>query len=176
MINSSMAGLEKWIGFENIFENSMNFKNLSSIVSIISLQLDDKAARNMLKIIERKYKYPKGKCLDIKIGIDPEFNKDKAVSLLIGFKQKSGIEVILKMTDPNREYFMSDSFSFSGKEIKKRLDPKHITKMDIYKVQLHEFDNLGEDKEANCRNYEKDTNKSFKTFEIEIWLHAALVY
>ena len=34
--------------------------------------------------------------------------------------------------------------------------------MDIYKLQLHEFDNLEADKEANCQNYEKDINKSFK--------------
>ena len=78
------------------------------------------------------------------------------MSLLIAFKQESGVEVILKITDPNREHFMSDSFSFPGREIKKRLDPKHIANLDIYKVQLQEFYNLEEDKEANCKNYEKD--------------------
>ena len=43
------------------------------------------------------------------------------------------------------------------------MDPKNRTTLDIYRVQLHEFDNLEEDKEANCQNYEKDKNVSFKT-------------
>ena len=43
------------------------------------------------------------------------------------------------------------------------LDPEILTTSDIYRVQMHEMDNLEEDKEANCKNYEKERNQSFKT-------------
>ena len=58
---------------------------------------------------------------------------------------------------------MSDSFSFSGREIRKKLDPELGNKLDIYRVQMHQVDNLEEDKKANCKDYEKDTNQSYKT-------------
>ena len=130
-------------GLEKIFENAVNFKNISGIYT--SLLLDNKKARTGLEIRERKYKYPEGKCFEIKIDIDPALIGDKCVDLLILLGQKEQVKVNLKITDPNREYFMSDSFSFSGREIKKNLDPKLGTTLDIYRVQMHEFENLEED-------------------------------
>jgi hypothetical protein len=53
-------------GLELIFENAVNFKNFSSIVQYIGLFLDNKEAINGIKIAERNYKYPDGKCFDIK--------------------------------------------------------------------------------------------------------------
>jgi hypothetical protein len=150
------------IGLEQFFENAFMFKNFSSIISSIYLKLDNKATRNLMKITERKFRYPDGKCFDIKMEIDADLYQQKVLDLQIFFNQLKEVEVNIKITDPNREYFMSDSFTFSGNEIKKNLDPEHKTSFDIYRVQIHEYDELEEDEEANCKTYGKDKNQSFK--------------
>ena len=58
----------------------------------IGLFLDNKRVIHGIKMIERNYKYPEGKCFDIKIDIDPELIEDKCVDLLIGFKQERGVD------------------------------------------------------------------------------------
>ena len=57
---------------------------------------------------------------------------------------------------------MKDEFTFLGKEIKKHPDPNHAATLDIYRVQIKENVNFEEDEEANCEDYEKEENESFK--------------
>ena len=78
------------------------------------------------------------------------------------FQEYGNNTINIKITDPNREYFLSDEFTFFGKEIKKRPNPNKAATLDIYRVQIKENEALEEDKEANCEDYEKEENESFK--------------
>ena len=145
-----------------LFEMAFMFKNFSNIVQKYKLYLDDAKKTNCLKIKERKFRYPDGKCFDIIVDIDPADHKTKVIAFIIYFKEVENITVHVKISDPHREHFLSDMFSFSGAEIKKILDPSHDKTIDIYRVQINENIDIEEDQETNCKRYQKQKNESFK--------------
>ena len=155
---------------EQFFENAVMLKNSSSIISTLLLRLNSVEANDPVEIKERKFRYPDGKCFDIKIKIDPDFNRKKNVDLRVAFNEVENIEKVnIKITDPNREYFLSDMFTFSGKEIKKSLDLAHEKTLDVYKVQIHESIELEEDAEAGCKIIGRTKTKASSNVSSQLW-------
>ena len=147
---------------ESFFENEVKFRNFSQIVSRLVLQLDSLETANSLQIMERKFRYPDGKCYDININIDQYLKMGKAIDLTVWFNEDENTMVNIKITDPNREYFLSDIFTFSGNEIKKHLGAEHENTLDTYRVQIQEFNQMEEDEEAKCKPYKNSENESFR--------------
>ena len=83
------------------------------------------------------------------LDIDPAYHQTKVIYFMISFKKVENITVHVKITDPLREHFLSDMFSFSGAYIKKNLAPSHDKTLDIYKVKINENIELEEDEETN---------------------------
>ena len=117
---------------------------------------------DFVNIRERKFRYPDGKCFDFDINIKLLNSFSKVLSLILGFNDEN-TTITMRITDPHREYFLSDVFTFSGKEINKTLSPEYKPTMDIFKVQVQENIDCEEDKESNCEEYEN--GKMMKSFK-----------
>ena len=74
---------------------------------------------------------------------------------MLEFHDLSNSSIFLRITDPYREYFLSDVFTFSGSEIKKSLDPEEENVYDIFKIQIQKNVYRDDDKEVNCKEYGK---------------------
>ena len=149
------------VGVEQFFENAYIVKNISTLLKEWNFYMDDKRKNRFVKILERKYKYPDGKCLDVMIDTDHKEFHPMVVSLILLFNEIKNADTInIRITDPLREYFLTDIFSFSGKEIKKSLNSDKTS--NIYRIQIKEFVQLEDDDESNCLNYHLMT-KGYKT-------------
>ena len=156
-----------WIGngsnkIDQAFENASMLKNFRSITKSFALNHGDENETDSLEIKERKFRYPDGKCFDLNIKLDASKDYEQNAELKITFQEYGNNTVNIKITDPNREYFLSDEFTFFGKDIKKHPNPNNAATLDIYRVQIRENVDLEEDEEANCEDYEKENKDSFK--------------
>ena len=148
---------------DQVFENASMLKNFSSIAKSYTLNYGGGNETDSLEIKERKFRYPDGKCFDLNIKLDASKNVEQNADLKIIFQEYGNNTVNIKITDPNREYFISDEFTFFGKEIKKPPLLNNVAPtLDIYRVQIKEHVALEEDKEANCEDYEEEEKESFK--------------
>ena len=114
-----------------------------------------------LEITERKFRYPDGKCFDINVTIgDDGLGLEEVVDLTVWFTEDENSLVDIKITDPHRDYFLSDKFSFSGDRIRKHLDDTHEPSFDTYRVEVQQFNEQQEDQQVKCKFYGK--NETFK--------------
>ena len=98
------------VGVEQFFENAYIVKNISTLLKEWNFYMDDKRKNRFVKILERKYKYPDGKCLDVMIDTDHKEFHPMVVSLILLFNEiKNADTVSIRITDPLRECI----FSFS---------------------------------------------------------------
>ena len=154
----------KGIGIDDLFESASLFKTFNSVVKMYELQLDNKNMTEAIQIRERKFRYPDGKCFDFKFRIT---SKDKhkvegRVAFLLKFHDLTNSSIFLRITDPYREYFLSDVFTFSGSEIRKSLDPDEGNIFDIYKIQIRKNVHRDDDIEVNCKEYDTGGKDGFK--------------
>jgi hypothetical protein len=103
-----------WNGNRNIdigklFENAFLFKNFTSIVASFSLKLGNEDVSDFVNIQERKFRYPDGKCFDFDIKIKTLNSYGTVLILILGFND-ANTTITMRITDPHREYFLSDVF------------------------------------------------------------------
>ena len=151
------------IDIETLFENASMFNRLKSPPFSYYLQWGNLKVSEFVTIIEQTFKYPDGKCFNIEIKINSDLNYilSSVPSLMLGF-ENANASVTVRITDPYREYFLSDVFTFSGKEITKNLHPQYENNADIYKVKIQENMDCEEDKEVKCQDYRNKETGSFK--------------
>ena len=150
-------------GIKNVFENAFLFKNFRTAISEFHLFLGDENISEFVNIIERNFRFPDGKCFDFKINISSKYDYSfgKVMDLELILEDRNATARV-SITDPYREYFLSDVFTFSGKEIKKTLNPEIGHSYDIYKLQILQNIHSEDDKEANCKEYTSEEKGSFK--------------
>ena len=136
-----------------LFENASMLKNFSSVVAHHTLFIGTENQTNSVVVRERKFRYPDGKCFDLNINIDENKNVESNLDLKIFFRKFANMTVNIKITDPNREHFISNEFTHNGNKIKKHDEEKAA--LDIYRVEIHENIEMEEDAEAKCREYER---------------------
>ena len=148
---------------KQFLEDSVTFKTWEDVIFKYILTLGNTNIGSSVKILERKYLFPNGKCFDLKIKLnklDDDLSIDKETVLTLIFKDQNDLEIKVKISDPHREYFLSDDFTFYGQEVKKKLNATTRNSMDLYKLKIKE--NIGDEKdpEAHCKEY--DEKDSFK--------------
>ena len=138
---------------EDFLENAFSFKHMKSVILEYGLFLGNENLTDAVKILEQKIQYPQGKCFDIRIKMhsDTFITVDEVVELWLELKHEEQFEV--KISDPFRNHFLSDEFSFFGKDIKQS---------GVYEIQIKENIDSEEDSEANCKDYTTEGRGSYK--------------
>ena len=149
---------------DQFLENSALFKNLENIIQKYELFLGSANITDTIRVSEQEFRYPSGKCFDFKfmISAEKQMKGGEVLDFRLGLEDKTNTEINVKLTDPNREYFLSDDFTFFGNSIMKQLDPSQKSNMAIYKVQVKENIGCEEDSEANCKDYTTEGRGSYK--------------
>ena len=99
---------------KQIFEKSYKQPNIEELFRDDSFMKFDKIIRSRLDWIEKPMVYPEGRCLTL------NFTKTNNLETTIIMKFKNTNftgKLELSITDPHREYYRPDIFSFSGERI-----------------------------------------------------------
>ena len=99
---------------KQIFEKSYKHPSIEDLFRDDSFMKFDKIIRSRLDWIEKPMVYPEGRCLML------NFTKTNHLetTLIMKFKNTNFTgKLELTITDPNREYYRPDIFSFSGERI-----------------------------------------------------------
>ena len=152
---------------EQFLENSVTFQNLRSVIYKYTFSVGNNNLSNAINVAERKFLYPDGKCFDlnIKLNANVSHNIGKEAVLTLILNNKKDTEVRVHITDPHREHFLSDYFTFHGQDVKKKLDETNVNSMDLYKLKIKERIGDMRDPEANCNDY--DDKSGFKDCVME---------
>ena len=177
---SENASNFSWLGenmtIEETFKHVYAKPLIDSLISNNSFMKLNGTLREPLKWIEVPMVYPEGRCLKL------NFTKTsfKETTLILKFEQTSFQGALeLSITDPHREYYKPDVFTFTGDKIK--LDFREAGKDYVYdflKVEILHVADLGnvfltfrikisetkdkeEDQETKCSSY--SSNFTYKT-------------
>ena len=115
-----------------------------------------------LKVIERNFLYPEGKCLELKIDLDSMGQQIDHFEISIYFKPMKNTSAKLFLTDPHRHYFLRDIFTYSGELIETSLENVAVNNFNIYRIQIDEHLELEKDTDNDCNDYKTGQFGSFK--------------
>lgn len=157
---------------KQIFEESYRKPKIEELFREDSFLKFDKTIRKRLEWIEKPMVYPEGRCLMLNLTKTNHLE----TTIILKFKNTSFAgNLELTITDPHREYYKPDIFSFSGERIIFDFSKgtyARFQKMNLslclldfntfiaYRIKLHQTEDLQEDSRAKCREY--DGEESFR--------------
>jgi hypothetical protein len=145
---------------KELIEKAYTWKNETDIVTHAGFH-DDAYYSNLtqpdysliLGLQEEEMHYPEGKCFRV-TGIKDKMKANGNVEIDFEFRNVvERMEVSVFITDPHREYWKRDMFSYSGVPIKWLIGNSTGKTIDVYHLKVSETEDLEDDHESLCEDY-----------------------
>ena len=141
------------------FFSNANIANISQAVKSVHFFVNGELRENQMEIVPNYFNYPTGDCLIVKIRDFAEGESDANASLKLMLNKMKNSSVSLKISDPNREHFLPNIFSFSGDGVAARSEAGELG---VFRLQVTETRELERDPRADCRQYSGHQGDTFR--------------